>query len=636
MAVQILPGVDEYIHRGIEDLGETLSLLFETDRKTQKGIRNMFLQKPELIQEFVDLEKRAPGTLKRLGFGNIAGSLQGMDESTKQIIERATKGEAVKTGIAQAKGTAAKTELDLESLQGAIQLIQSDPQIRADYERGILDLPTVAQQAKAKRTEEVEVAGHPAEVKGAEARVQDIDPKIVELVEKITNKTPLSNEDALFLTTISRDEQKFKVFQEMMKLEGDKLSVGGNRILLMDKLEGAAREIFQNSPYSSVQDIANQVAAQFPEIDRNLIYEATNNATSAKTEAQGRIRAVAPLAFEGVATIRRLNEKARAEGREGPALGVLERLAQLDAKGGAITAGTFATMMSRGATGAAGIPRILAALGIGAASAPAIRGLARTLQDEEAQEFWLAAMNITAAQYRRESGSAVRLDEIRNTLERMISLSTDKAGPRAMKDRALEAFRSGLEFDSGLPDHTKFAEPAKGPEQQITNTDPREIPREAANVDDAAVSAAREYLNKFSGQTNPAIRASNQIQTDSSKIFGTGRVPNRSYFQAIELLKEVQAIDNQIGTLERTKSPYANDILAKLRNDRARILGGPMLPAAKRRSLGQYMNALNNEIIRLNNELPNLEGEKREKALQQLGTMRSLLVEADSVLKANE
>jgi hypothetical protein len=67
----VLPGIDQYISGGIEKLGETISLFTETDRKTQKAIRNMLTENPDLIQKFADLEVRSPGSLKKMGFGKV-------------------------------------------------------------------------------------------------------------------------------------------------------------------------------------------------------------------------------------------------------------------------------------------------------------------------------------------------------------------------------------------------------------------------------------------------------------------------------------------------------------------------------------------------------------------------------------
>lgn len=80
--VQILPGVDQYLREGIQKLGDTISLFTETDRKTQRAIRDMLIQNPSLIPQFADLEHRSPGTLKKMGFGSkMAGDISAIGPS---------------------------------------------------------------------------------------------------------------------------------------------------------------------------------------------------------------------------------------------------------------------------------------------------------------------------------------------------------------------------------------------------------------------------------------------------------------------------------------------------------------------------------------------------------------------------
>jgi len=81
MPVTILPGVDEYLRPGIEKLGDTISLFTETDRRTQRAIRNMLIENPSLIQQFADLEHKTPGSLKKLGFGNVSNLISGVGPS---------------------------------------------------------------------------------------------------------------------------------------------------------------------------------------------------------------------------------------------------------------------------------------------------------------------------------------------------------------------------------------------------------------------------------------------------------------------------------------------------------------------------------------------------------------------------
>lgn len=137
---QILPGVDEYLSRGIKNLGNVASRFFETDRDTERAIRNMLVEKPELVQEFADLEARDPGALKRLGFGRMADMVIGTPESSKQSIDRATRGSQFRTSVAGA-------ELQANTAEGIIKLLR-DAGLNEDFIRTKLGLPTQFEEEK--------------------------------------------------------------------------------------------------------------------------------------------------------------------------------------------------------------------------------------------------------------------------------------------------------------------------------------------------------------------------------------------------------------------------------------------------------------------------------------------------------
>lgn len=144
--VQILPGIDQYISKGIQQLGETASLFFETDRKTQKAIRNMLLEKPELTQVFADLEAKTPGTLKKLGFGPLADQITQIPESLEQrretrLGERQLGLEEQQLGIDEQRATMTSGTMD-----EAARLMAENAGMTEDVARRYLELPTRAEE----------------------------------------------------------------------------------------------------------------------------------------------------------------------------------------------------------------------------------------------------------------------------------------------------------------------------------------------------------------------------------------------------------------------------------------------------------------------------------------------------------
>lgn len=88
---------------------------------------------------------------------------------------------------------------------------------------------------------------------------------------------------------------------------------------------------------------------------------------------------------------------------------------------------------------------------IGAVGAPTIRGIGMRLMSSEEQELFTLAQSITASVYRVESGAAVRPEEVRQTMERFIPLSSNKPEVIALKKMLLEELNSTLSRITGMP-----------------------------------------------------------------------------------------------------------------------------------------------------------------------------------------
>lgn len=188
MAIQILPGLDQYLRPGIEKLGETISLFTETDRRTVRSLRNAMLERPDMIQHFVDLEKSNPGTLKKMGFGPLADMLGGMQESVQSEVARETRGDVVRGAKATAKGQATKAEITSSGLEQAAALLVKNAGLSEDYARRLLELPTRTQE----RTQE------------AGARVAEVQADVAEAGKEASVLESLLKQDRLknAITTI--------------------------------------------------------------------------------------------------------------------------------------------------------------------------------------------------------------------------------------------------------------------------------------------------------------------------------------------------------------------------------------------------------------------------------------------------
>lgn len=87
--VQVLPGIGDEASQGLGQIVDAIGQITNPNAKFQQAAKALFLEKPELMQKFVDVEKANPGTLKAMGFGDAGTNLlQGMHESIPAIQAR--------------------------------------------------------------------------------------------------------------------------------------------------------------------------------------------------------------------------------------------------------------------------------------------------------------------------------------------------------------------------------------------------------------------------------------------------------------------------------------------------------------------------------------------------------------------
>lgn len=157
--VTVLPGIDQLIKPGLDKLDDTIGLFAKTDRRTQKALRNMLAQKPELIQEFADLESRSPGSLEQMGFGPVADLIMRTPESTEQIVERNTKDDVIRAAESQAIADRQKAEFSVEAFNEILGASGVPDQIK-DVMLQSYGLPTQMQQQSLQRQAELEETAH--------------------------------------------------------------------------------------------------------------------------------------------------------------------------------------------------------------------------------------------------------------------------------------------------------------------------------------------------------------------------------------------------------------------------------------------------------------------------------------------
>lgn len=140
MTLPRLDSFDESIGDSLASLTDTIGQLVKPTAKYDQALKQIFIEKPELMQKFVDVEKQNPGTLKAFGFSDGATDfLSGMKESIPSVRlglgrellgqDKSTQRTAAQqeaTGETPEQATGAKLREFM--LNGGMDLLHSDPQ----------------------------------------------------------------------------------------------------------------------------------------------------------------------------------------------------------------------------------------------------------------------------------------------------------------------------------------------------------------------------------------------------------------------------------------------------------------------------------------------------------------------------
>jgi len=193
MTVPRLLTTQEDIGNSLAQLAEGVAGVVAPNRKFNQEIKALFIQKPELMQKFVDIEKSNPGTLKAFGFNDAATDLLSrMQESIPGLVTRETQPrvqEALKdpssrisqTATTQAAvgatpGSIAGDTLNEVLGKGFTQLLEeAPPEQRQQLLLDQFTKTTAGERARDRQTEQtVDQAFTPEEIEG---RVLSVDAR---------------------------------------------------------------------------------------------------------------------------------------------------------------------------------------------------------------------------------------------------------------------------------------------------------------------------------------------------------------------------------------------------------------------------------------------------------------------------
>lgn len=128
--VQIIPGPGKELAAAAESFAQGLEKYMKPDHEFQIAMQKAIGTNPQLAQNLADLEYNAPGTLDRMGFGNLGKVISQVPESAESTVQRTARGEIVEGAKAKVKLGNEQTGFDLSRLNETIHFLK-DPQNKA-------------------------------------------------------------------------------------------------------------------------------------------------------------------------------------------------------------------------------------------------------------------------------------------------------------------------------------------------------------------------------------------------------------------------------------------------------------------------------------------------------------------------
>lgn len=149
---QVLPGLGELLGPGIQDFAKGLESYLKPNLEFQKGMQKLIGANPQLAQQFADLEANAPGTLNRLGFGELGKIISQIPESEQSQFQRQNREKILGVQEQKLNLEGAQTGFDFERLNDTINYLKdpNNKEIKADI---VLKKLTGETSAQRRRTE---------------------------------------------------------------------------------------------------------------------------------------------------------------------------------------------------------------------------------------------------------------------------------------------------------------------------------------------------------------------------------------------------------------------------------------------------------------------------------------------------
>lgn len=153
MGISYEPSISEQIGpAAFEAFSKGLSKMLQPHHDFQIAMQKAVGSNPQLAQQLADLEYNAPGTLDRMGFGNLGKVIAAVPESEKSQFLRTSRGDILKADKQALQGQITQGGFDLDRLNDTINFLK-DPKNVAVKSDEILNRLTGQTSAQRQETQ---------------------------------------------------------------------------------------------------------------------------------------------------------------------------------------------------------------------------------------------------------------------------------------------------------------------------------------------------------------------------------------------------------------------------------------------------------------------------------------------------
>lgn len=157
--VQVVPGVADQLAEPLQMFAAGLEKYMKPDLEFQKAMQKAIGVNPQLAQQLSDVEKSSPGTLDRMGFGNLGKVISSIPESVEGQAGRELRPDAVAAAKTKIILDKEKGGFDLQRLIDTNKAIAANPRLRGDEIYRLLNGHSIA----GAEIEQAEAGAAPAE-----------------------------------------------------------------------------------------------------------------------------------------------------------------------------------------------------------------------------------------------------------------------------------------------------------------------------------------------------------------------------------------------------------------------------------------------------------------------------------------